>query len=105
MKDKELRARVRRLLLAWAGLLALMFASLVSAYVPLGTGNLVAGLAIAAVKAALVAAIFMELLREQVLVRLAACFALGLWLVLVGLSGIDYATRPQAPAPWQGNGR
>jgi len=105
MKDKGFRAHLRRLLFAWAGLLVLMLTSLASAYLPLGTGNLVVGLAIAAVKAAIVVAVFMGLLREQPVVRLAAGFAVGLWLVLVGLSGVDYATRPQAPATWQGSGR
>lgn len=104
-KDKAFRAHVRRLVFAWVALLVLMFTSLATAFVPLGTGNLVAGLAIAAVKAALVIAIFMGLLREQMAVRLAAAFALGLWLVMVGLSGVDYATRPHAPASYQGNGR
>jgi cytochrome c oxidase subunit 4 len=105
MTDSEFRRHGRRLLAAWVALIALMLASLGSAYVPLGAGNLVAGLAIALVKATIVAALFMGLARESALLRLVGGLALATLALLIGLSGIDYATRPAAPAPFQGSAR
>ena len=61
MNDSGHARPVRRLLLAWAALVALMLASLGSAYLPLGAGNLVAGVVIAAVKTGIVAWVFMRL--------------------------------------------
>ena len=66
-----LAREARRLALVWLALLALMLASLGSAYVPLGLGNVVAGLAIAGVKAGLVIACFMRLGRAPAITRLA----------------------------------
>ena len=105
MNDAAFRRHARRLLLAWLALLALMTASLAGSYVPLGTGNLVLGLAIAVVKAGIVIAVFMGLLREALVVRLAAAVALATLALLFGLSSVDYATRADAPAAWQGSGR
>jgi hypothetical protein len=34
-------------------------------------------------------------------VRIAAATALAIWLLLAGLSGVDYATRPHEPARYQ----
>ena len=102
MTDSEFRRHGRRLLAAWAALIVLMLASLGSAYVPLGVGNVIAGLAIALAKAAIVAALFMGLAHESALLRLVGGFALGTLALLIGLSGIDYATRPVAPASFQG---
>ena len=104
MKDAspEFRRQARRLAVTWLALLALMLASLGLAFVPLGAGNLVAGLAIAALKAGLVATFFMGLLRERPLVRLVAAVAICCWLLLAGLSGVDFATRPTEPAAVQG---
>src|SRR5213076_957779 len=59
MNNSRFARQVRRLALAWIALLALMFASLGSAYVLLGIGNAVAGLVIASVKVAIVIALFM----------------------------------------------
>ena len=89
---------VRTLGLTWLMLLALMLASLGSAYLRLGPGNMVAGLAIAATKAALVAWLFMRLREAGALIRLAAVVGLGVWLILVALSGVDYQTRSRTPA-------
>jgi cytochrome c oxidase subunit IV len=82
----------------WVALLALMLASLGSAYLKLGAFNMVAGLAIAAIKAALVAWLFMRLREAGPLIRLVAVVGLGVWLILIGLSGVDYATRTSTPA-------
>ena len=104
-KDPALRKNVRRLGFAWLALVLLMLTSLGSAYLKLGAGNLWVGLAIASIKTSIVLAVFMKLLREQVQVRLVAAVALCTWLLLVGLSSIDYLTRPPEPAAFQGNGK
>jgi cytochrome c oxidase subunit 4 len=100
-EDDALRRRARTLGLAWLALIALMLASLGSATLPLGVFNLVAGLAIAALKAAVVVWLFMRLRDDGPLVRMAAIVGLGTWALLAGLGGLDYATRPVTPAAVQ----
>jgi len=80
-------------LLAW-GVLVLLFAiSLGSAYVPLGAGNLVLNLSIAAVMAIVLAVFLMDLRNSQILVRIVAIAGL-LWLVLMfALTFSDYLSR------------
>lgn len=97
----ELRRTVRMLALAWLALIALMLASLGSAYLKLGPWNLVSGLAIAAIKVAIVAWLFMRLRDAGPLIRLVAAAGLAVWLILVALSGVDYATRQTTPAAVQ----
>ena len=99
--DAALRRQVRAIGAAWLVLVALMLASLGSAYLKLGAFNMVAGLAIGAVKAAIVVWLFMRLRDDGPLIRLAAAVGVGAWAILVGLSGVDYATRTQTPAAVQ----
>jgi cytochrome c oxidase subunit IV len=101
MNEHEFRRRRRHIAIAWVALLALMLASLGSAYLSLGPGNLIAGLAIAAIKSAIVIVLFMGIARSSAMVRIAAGAALATWLLLVALSGVDYATRPHEPAIFQ----
>lgn len=101
MKEHEFRRRRTHIAIAWIALLALMLASLGSAYLPLGPGNLIAGLVIAAIKSAIVVVLFMGIMRSSTMVRIAAAAALATWLLLVALSGVDYATRPNEPAVFQ----
>jgi len=101
MDDARLHRRGREILLTWALLLALMLTSLGSAYLRLGVFNMVAGLAIAAIKSALVLWIFMRLRSAPALIRLVAAAGFALWGVLVVLSGVDYATRAETPAEAQ----
>lgn len=68
--------------LVWLALLMLLVLTFGVAHLPLGDFNVVAGLAIAGIKAALVALIFMGLGRSASLVRLAAAAGL-LWLVIL----------------------
>lgn len=89
---------VRTLGLAWAALLLLMLASLGSAYLKLGPWNMVTGLVIATIKAAIVAWLFMRLRESGPLVRLVAVAGLGLWSIQIVLGGVDYATRSTTPA-------
>jgi len=97
----ELRQRTRRILITWGALLALMLTSLGSAYLPLGTGNLVVGLTVATVKSLLVLGLFMGLLRAPVTLRLAAALGFATLTLLFTLSSVDYATRAVRPAPLQ----
>jgi cytochrome c oxidase subunit IV len=101
MNEQQFRQRRKHVAIAWVALLALMLASLGSAYLSLGVGNLVAGLVIAAIKSAIVVVLFMGLARSSAMVRIAAVTALATWALLAGLSGVDYATRPNEPAVYQ----
>jgi cytochrome c oxidase subunit 4 len=91
----------RHVLVAWAALIALMLASLGSAYVPLGPWNAVISLAIAAVKMGVVLWWFMQLRRAGALLRLCAVAGLFLLALLFGLGGLDAATRDRHAAPVQ----
>ena len=91
----------RTIATAWLALLVLMLASLGSAYLKLGSWNMVAGLAIAAVKTAIVAWLFMRLRESGALIRLVAVVGLGVWCILLVLSGVDYETRRVTPAAVQ----
>ena len=102
MVDERRFARTARMLCAtWIVLLALMLASLGSAYLKLGPWNMVSGLVIATIKAALVAWLFMRLRESGPLIRLVAVVGLGVWCILIALSGVDYETRSQTPAAVQ----
>ena len=77
----------------WLALLLLLALTIGSAYIPLGAGNSVLNLAIAALKASLVLLFFMHLRRSSTLVRLTAASAL-LWLAFMfALTFADYLSR------------
>lgn len=92
---------MKRIAVAWAALLALMLASLASAYVPLGAWNLVIGLAIAGVKCAVVLGVFMRLGAGPTMIRFACAVAVLMLALLGGLSALDAATRRTEPAVMQ----
>ena len=96
-----LRRRAVHIAIAWVALLVLMLTSLASAYLPLGAGNLAAGLTIATVKSCIVLAVFMGLARSPGLLRVAAAIGFAMLALLFSLSGLDYATRVTEPAPIQ----
>lgn len=83
----------RRNLPIWAALLGLLSLTFGAAYVPLGVFNTPVGLAIAAVKAGLVAVLFMGLRRSDTLIRLAAGAGFFWVIVLFGLTMTDVLTR------------
>jgi cytochrome c oxidase subunit 4 len=85
------------LVLTWAGLLALLAATLVLAYVPMGSLNLAAGLGISALKALLVVVVFMKLMASGHLVRVTAAAGLFWLALLFALGATDYLTRTTAP--------
>jgi cytochrome c oxidase subunit IV len=95
--DKE----IKPLLIAWFTLMALLAATAGAAFLKLGWVNTALGLAIALVKALLVALVFMRLRRAPALLRIAAVVGAATMLVLFGLSATDYATRGVLPAVWQ----
>lgn len=72
----------RRNLLVWLALLILLILTFGLAHLSLGIGNVVGGLVIAMVKAALVVAIFMGLYNAHTLMKLAAA-AGAFWLVFI----------------------
>jgi cytochrome c oxidase subunit 4 len=89
-----------RYFLTWLGLLAFLALTVASSYVPMGTWNSVANIAISCAKGLLIALFFMELKSAGTLVRIAALVGL-VWLgILFGLSWSDFATRSVSPAPW-----
>jgi cytochrome c oxidase subunit 4 len=82
------------LLLAWLALLALLGLTVFGAYQPLGALNTALALTIAATKALIVAAIFMELWRGSAL-TIAFAGAGFFWLgILLWLALADFLTRP-----------
>lgn len=91
-------AVLRRLLwrngLVWLGLVLLLGTTFAFAYVPMGVFNGPVALLIAALKAALVIALFMELLQARALLRLPALIGLLFVFVLFALTGTDVLTRP-----------
>ncbi len=81
-------------LAVWLALLALLAATAGLAYIPLGTGNVFASVAIGALKAVVIALFFMQLLKSDGTVRLASLAGFVFLLVLFLLSFADYLTRP-----------
>jgi len=87
----------RALVLSWLGLMLLLALTVTVAYLPLGSANTVIALAIAAIKALLIAAIFMEL-RERSGMMIAFAAAGFFWLaIMLWLAFADYVTRPDFP--------
>jgi len=83
----------RRNLPIWAALLVLLGITFVAAYLPLGAFNIVAALGIAAIKAALVGLLFMNLKRSGPLMRLAAAAGFFWLVILFALTLSDELTR------------
>ncbi|MCW5687051.1 MAG: cytochrome C oxidase subunit IV family protein [Pseudolabrys sp.] len=87
------------LVLSWLALLGLLGLTVLMAYQPLGGFNFPVALTIAAAKALIVAAVFMEL-RDRCGLTIAFAAAGVFWLsILLWLAGTDYFTRPEFPPP------
>ena len=86
-------ASIKSLLVVWLALLGLLALTTGSAYLPLGIGNSLINIALAVVKAALIALFFMHLPRADAIVRLAAGAALLFLFLLAFLSFGDFITR------------
>jgi cytochrome c oxidase subunit IV len=79
--------------LVWLVLLILFGATLGSAYLPLGTGNLTVNLVIAAIMIVVVVIFLMDLKSATALIRVVAAAGL-FWLILMfGLTFNDYLSR------------
>lgn len=86
-------AHASKLVAVWLALLALLGATVAAAHLPLGAFGAAVGLAIAAVKASLIALAFMHLRESAPVVRLAAALGL-LWLgIFFAFALSDYLTR------------
>jgi cytochrome c oxidase subunit 4 len=85
----------RRNGLVWMTLLILLGLTLAAAYRPLDGLNAIIGLAIAALKAALVGFFFMGLKRSDPLIRLAAAAGFFWLIILFALTLSDVLTRVQ----------
>ena len=82
-----------RPLLTWIALCILLATTCALSYVPLGDGNLIVALMVAAIKASLVGAVFMRLFEPNPINRLAAA-AGPIWIfIMFVLIGADYFTR------------
>ncbi|MGH8198881.1 MAG: cytochrome C oxidase subunit IV family protein [Steroidobacteraceae bacterium] len=82
-----------RLVGIWLAVIALLGASLGSAYIPMGRFNSIVCVTIAFIQALLVWTFFMRLRWSGVLVRLVAVAGVLWLLLLLGLSLTDYLTR------------
>jgi cytochrome c oxidase subunit IV len=79
--------------LAWGALILLFLLSLGSAYVPLGAGNVVLNLLIAAVMAIVLAIFLMDLKHSRMLIRVVAVTGLFWTLIMFALTFSDYLSR------------
>jgi cytochrome c oxidase subunit 4 len=85
------------LLRTWAALLALLGLTVTLAYQKLGSFNTPVALAIALLKALLVAVIFMELRERRPLVMAFAAAGFFWLAILLWLGSADFITRPDFP--------
>jgi cytochrome c oxidase subunit 4 len=83
----------------WAALMLLLAATTASAFVPLGSLNIVVSLVIAIIKALIVLLVFMELRASRGLVRAFAAAGFFWLLIMIVLTGADYWHRTDARAP------
>lgn len=101
MVDNAIAHIMRNYCAVWLALLILLGLSAGSAYLALGTFNLVASLTIAAIKAGLVAMIFMRLRGGHALFRAAAGLGLFTAILLFALSSADFLVTKIHRAPWE----
>jgi cytochrome c oxidase subunit 4 len=83
----------------WLALMLLLAATTASAFVPLGSLNIVISLGIACAKALIVLLFFMELRASRGLVRAFAAAGFFWLLIMIVLTGADYWHRTDAKAP------
>ena len=83
----------------WAALVLLLALTAALAFVPLGSAQLGASLAIACVKALLVLFFFMELKGSNPLIRAFACAGFFWLLIMIALTSADYTHRTDQRVP------
>ena len=81
------------LVASWLGLVGLLALTVAMAYQPLGAGNLPVALGIGAAKAAIVAAVFMELRHRGARTFIFAAAGLFWLAILLWLGSMDFLTR------------
>ena len=77
----------------FGGLLGLTLLTTLLGYIDMGPMNVVVAVALAAVKASLIAAFFMHALYEGKLVRVALAGGVIWFLILISLTAVDYISR------------
>lgn len=80
-------------ILAWVALLVLFAINLGSAFVPLGSGNVILNLCIAALMAIVLATFLMDLRNSQTLTRVVAVAGLFWMILMFALTFSDYLSR------------
>src|SRR5690348_9391307 len=90
---------VRTYVFTVVALLGLTLLTSLLALVDLGQFSFIAGVAIAAVKAALIASFFMHALYETKLVRVVMAGGVIWFLIMISLTLADYLTRGWLPFP------
>lgn len=81
------------LIVCWAALMLLLGFTVALSYQPLGQFNFPIAIVIAAIKASLVAAIFMELQNRSGIIRVFACAGVAWLAILLWLGLMDFLTR------------
>ena len=89
----------RSYFLAWAALVALSLLTLALSFAPLGGFHAGVAVLIATVKGAIIVLVFMHLIEQANVIRLALVFALLLLAILVALTAADVATRHTTERP------
>src|SRR5690242_2233697 len=85
--------------ITYAVLLCLTLSTVLIGYLDLGLFSMFVAVAIAALKATLIALFFMHALYEKVMIRLLIAGALLWFMILVTLTMCDYITRNWLPIP------
>jgi cytochrome c oxidase subunit IV len=83
----------------WAGLLVLLAATIILAYVPLGPVHVVISTSIAFAKAILIVLFFMHVKYKQRLIAVFVCAGFFWLAIMFTLSLTDYMTRSWLPHP------
>jgi len=94
---KEPSVSIKTYTFTWLSLLALTLITTLLGFVDLGVFNMVLAVAIATMKAAIIAAIFMHALFEAKLVKVVIAGGMVWFLILVTLTMSDYITRGWLP--------
>jgi cytochrome c oxidase subunit IV len=94
---KEASVSIKTYTFTWLSLLALTLITTMIGFVDLGTFTMVIAVAIAALKAGIIAAIFMHALLEAKLVKVVIAGGVVWFLILVTLTMSDYVTRGWIP--------
>jgi cytochrome c oxidase subunit IV len=96
---KEASVSIKTYTFTWLSLLALTLITTLIGFVDLGVFTMVIAVGIAALKAAIIAAIFMHALLEAKLVKVVIAGGMVWFLIMVTLTMSDYVTRGWVPFP------